>query len=287
MGQRYSTLTKLSKTKFRRYIGVTRDIFNIMVVIVTSHEKKRKKKDGRNANLTIEDQILMTLTYYREYRTFFHLGTDYGLHESNVQRTVEKIENILLKSGYFNLPGKKVLLSNEQITTILTDATESPAFRPKKKIKNGKKIKRSSKQRRKYSGKKKRHTHKSQVIVNADTLEIICVSFANGSCHDFKLYKNSKIRINPSIKQKTDSGYQGLEKLHQNSDLPQKKTKKHKLDKEQKKKNRKLSSERVENEHVIGKLKIFKILENRYRSHSGFGKIFTLISGIYNANLAA
>ena len=84
---------------------------------------------------SIEDQILMTLTYYGEYRTFFHLGTDYGLHESNLQRTVEKIEHILLKSGYFKLPSKKILLSNEQVKVILTDATETRAFRPKKKSK--------------------------------------------------------------------------------------------------------------------------------------------------------
>jgi hypothetical protein len=61
------------------------------------------------------------------------LGTDYGLDESNVQRTVVKIESILIKSGYFSLPGKKVLLSAEKIQTILTDATETPAARPKKK----------------------------------------------------------------------------------------------------------------------------------------------------------
>jgi hypothetical protein len=131
--KKYAVLSKLSKTKFKRYTGVSKDVFEVMVKLVSQYEQKRKKKEGRTANLSIEDQILMTLEYYREYRTFFHLGTDYGLDESNVQRTVVKIESILIKSGSFNLPGKKVLLSADQIETILTDATETPAARPKKK----------------------------------------------------------------------------------------------------------------------------------------------------------
>ena len=131
--KKYAVVSKLSKTKFKRYTGVSKDVFEVMVKLVSQHEQKRKKKEGRTANLIIEDQILMTLEYYREYRTLFHMGTDYGLDESNVQRTVVKIESILIKSGHFNLAGKKVLLSADKIHTILTDATETPTARPKKK----------------------------------------------------------------------------------------------------------------------------------------------------------
>ena len=131
--KKYVVLSKLSKTKFKRYTGVSKDVFEVMVKLVSQHEQKRKKKEGRTANLSIEDQILMTLEYYREYRTLFHIGTDYGLDESNVQRTVVKVESILIGSGHFNLPGKKVLLSADKIQTILTDATETPTARPKKK----------------------------------------------------------------------------------------------------------------------------------------------------------
>ncbi len=106
-----------------------------MILLIVQAEKKRKKKAGRKAKLRIEDQLLMSLTYYREYRTLFHLATDYGLSESNCQRTVVKIENILIKSGYFNLPGKKLLLTKREIETILTDVTETPVQRPKKRVK--------------------------------------------------------------------------------------------------------------------------------------------------------
>ena len=130
--------------------------------------------------------------------------------------------------------GKKVLLSDKNIKTILIDVTETPAQRPKKK-RNNRKIKRSSKQKRKYSGKKKRHTHKIQVVIDGDTKQIICVHFEKDSCHDFKLYKKTQLRIHPNINQKIDSGYLGVHKLHTNTDLPKRNTKKIKLTKQQKK----------------------------------------------------
>ena len=125
------------------------------------------------------------------------------------------------------------------------------------------------------------------MVVNARNNKIICLAFAYGSCHDFTLYKNSKLRIHPAIKQKTDSGYQGIRHFHCYTDLPEKNTKHNKLNKEQKRNNRKLARERIKNEHVIGKLKVFKIIAERYRNHSRFGKRFSLIAGIYNAQTAA
>jgi DDE superfamily endonuclease len=84
----------------------------------------------------------------------------------------------------------------------------------------------------------------------------------------------------------TDTGYQGLKKLHSNSDLPKKRSKKFPLTKEDKLANQKLSSERVLNENVIGMLKRFKIIADKYRNRrKRFGLRFNLISGIYNLEL--
>jgi DDE superfamily endonuclease len=124
------------------------------------------------------------------------------------------------------------------------------------------------------------------VVIDADTKQIICVHFEKGSCHDFKLYKKTQLRIHPNIKQKVDSGYLGADKIHENTDLPKKNTKKIKLTKEQKKSNRKLAKERVPIEHTNAKCKVFKLLENRYRSHSRFGLRVTLITSFINANVA-
>ena len=97
------------------------------------------------------------------------------------------------------------------------------------------------------------------------------------------LFKESRIHLHPSIKSLTDSGYEGIQKLHQNTVLPKKSSKKHPLSKEEQKKNRELSSERVLNEHVIGMVKRFKIISDRYRNRrKRFGLRFNLIAGIYN-----
>lgn len=88
------------------------------------------------------------------------------------------------------------------------------------------------------------------------------------------------------IKVVTDSGYQGLQKLHANSVMPKKRSKKQPLSKEDKQRNREISSQRVVNENVIGMLKRFKIISDRYRNRrKRFGLRFNLIAAIYNLEL--
>ena len=124
-------------------------------------------------------------------------------------------------------------------------------------------------------------------MVNKKTKEVICTSFSNGKCHDFRLFKKSEIHIHPDIKAITDTGYQGIVKIHRKSDLPKKRSKKNPLTKEDKKNNRLLSSQRVLNENVIGMLKRFKIIADKYRNRrKRFGLRFNLISGIYNYEIA-
>ena len=108
---RYSQVRKLSSRKFKRLTGVKRKTFQVMVRVVKAQEKL-KKKPGRPNNLTVENQILLTLQYWREYRTYHHISNDSNIHESNVCRTVKKIENILIKSRKFRLPGHDVSCKN-------------------------------------------------------------------------------------------------------------------------------------------------------------------------------
>jgi IS5 family transposase len=108
---------------------------------------------------------------------------------------------------------------------------------------------------------------------------------ANGSVHDFKMLKNSKIHIDEIIKVLADSGFQGIHKIHANSEIPHKNTKKKKLTKEQKQENRKLARERIVVEHVNRMMKIFLILKYPYRNkQKRFGLRVNLLAGIYNRN---
>ena len=68
--------------------------------------------------------------------------------------------------------------------------------------------------------KKKRHTHKTQILADKSSRNIICTFFGNGRKHDFKLFKNSKIYLKETSKCLVDSGYQGIQKLHINSEQP-------------------------------------------------------------------
>lgn len=88
---------------------------------------------GRKPKLSRADQLLMSLMYWREYRTEFHIGITYGVSEATVCRTIRKIEDVLTKSGEFRLPGRKALQpSDTVIEVVLIDATEQPIERPKK-----------------------------------------------------------------------------------------------------------------------------------------------------------
>ena len=123
-------------------------------------------------------------------------------------------------------------------------------------------------------------------MVNKSNKEVICTSFCNGKRHDFRLFKDSRVRFKIDTQSITDTGYQGIKKIHANSQLPKKKTKKCQLTSEDKKNNRDLSSQRVLNENVIGMLKRFKIIADKYRNRrKRFGLRFNLIAGIYNYEL--
>jgi hypothetical protein len=89
------------------------------------------------------------------------------------------------------------------------------------------------------------------VVVDKKTRKVICTDFSNGKRHDFRLYKESRTHIHKDIQADTDTGYQGIKKLHENSILPNKNTKKKPLTLEEKAQNRKISSARVTNEHAI------------------------------------
>ena len=144
------------------------------------------------------------------------------------------------------------------------------------------------KQRRYYSGKKKRHTLKTQLVVEKSTRRVLCLAHEKGRRHDFRLFKKSKVRLHPETKAVVDSGYQGLQRRHANTEMPKKRGKKTPLSVADKKSNRVISNERVACENVIALLKRFKIIADRYRNHRRrFGLRFFLIAAIYNFELKA
>ena len=134
---KFANLQKVSNTQFRRLTGVKRETFQTMVAVFTESDKAKKAKGGRPNKMSIETRILMALEYWREYRTYAHIGISYGVSESSAFQTVRAVENALIKSGKFALPGKKSLLKSDvEYEVILIDATETPIERPKKNKEN-------------------------------------------------------------------------------------------------------------------------------------------------------
>ena len=140
------------------------------------------------------------------------------------------------------------------------------------------------KQKKWYSGKKKRHTIKAQAVVNKANGKIICTAEDRGKTHDFKLYKNTiGSRVLSSIKEQADSGYQGICAYHHNSETPKKKPKGKKLTGDEKRENRRISRERILIENINAKIKVFKIMKYNYRNRRKRHLLrLNLICGIIN-----
>jgi hypothetical protein len=126
---KYKTVQKLKDEDFKRSTGVQRGTFEKMLEVVEAG----LRDFGRPPKLSRADQLLLTLMYWREYRTEFHIGLTYGVSEATVCRTIKKVEEVLIHSKQFHLPGKKALQpSDTVIEIVLVDATEQPIERPKK-----------------------------------------------------------------------------------------------------------------------------------------------------------
>lgn len=130
----YEYIKTLGEEDFRRLTGVRRSTFEKMILLLREAEKVQKIKSGKPHKLCIEDRLLLTLEYLREYRTYFHIANSYGVHETTAMRISKWVENVLVKAKEFALPGRKALLKNDmKYEVILIDAAESPCERPKKK----------------------------------------------------------------------------------------------------------------------------------------------------------
>jgi hypothetical protein len=130
---RYEQLQALREVEFKRLCGVKRHTFDTMHDALKAAEAA-KTKPGRPSKLGLEDQLLMTLLYWREYRTLFHLSTERGISEGTASRQVRRVEDVLIRSGRFALPKRTERFAETpgKFKVVVGDATETPVERPKK-----------------------------------------------------------------------------------------------------------------------------------------------------------
>jgi len=135
MENKHDKSKSLSEKNFKRIIGVTRKTFKEMSNELKSAMTVKHRQGGRNPKLSIENQLMLALEYWRQYITFAELGFNYGVAESTAHDITVWVEDTLIKCGKFNLPGKKSLLENTELQVVLLDVMESPIERPKKNSK--------------------------------------------------------------------------------------------------------------------------------------------------------
>ena len=133
----YEKTKRLNNEDFKQVIGVKRETFSVMAEILKKAYEEKHKKGGRKPKLIIEEQLLMTLKYLRQYVTQKELAYEFEIGEATVHDTIVWVENVLIKEGTFSLPGKKKLLEDDRIEIVLVDVTECPVERPKKNKENG------------------------------------------------------------------------------------------------------------------------------------------------------
>lgn len=295
------TYSKLSRKpgQFRSFTGLEVGEFDSLFETVNSkykeHETRRLfKKDriramggGRSYKVELKGRIIMLLMYYRLYITYSLTSYLFDLDQSNVWRDIRNLEPLIKRC--IPLP-EKVYKRTKRIGTLeelleyypemkaFIDATEQEIPRPKDK----------KKRKSHYSGKKKRHTVKTQVTTNRKGVIIHKTKHVEGKKHDYTLYKETQPSIPPDVEVDMDSGYQGIQKDFPDlkSRLPVKKPKGKELTDEQKEHNKKLSKERVKVEHAIGKVKKFGIMGEKFRNRlERYDDVSSIVSGLVNFRL--
>ena len=262
---------KSSPATFRQLTGVTPAKFDQVLAGLaplyqradlrrkTRPGRKRKPGAGRKHTLPLADRLLMLLMYYRTYTTHAFLGFLFGMDDSAVGRNINPLQPLL--AGVFRIPERRVELSGEEIRELFFDTAERPARRPRRG------------QRRFYSGKKKRHTLKTQVVVvrrrkrpgpgaKPRRLRIAAVSPTfPGRVHDKRVYDRTRVVAPPGVARYGDTAYLGT-----GLTVPARKPRGGSLTPRRKAGNRRLARRRVAVEHGIGKLKIWRIVAERYRN---------------------
>jgi Helix-turn-helix of DDE superfamily endonuclease len=128
----YNDVKDLNPAAFKRLCGVRPETFAHMLSIL-DQSALHKRKPGRPSKLSRPDHLLLTLQYWREYRTYFHIGQSWGVNESTAYRIIRAVEDTLIQSGCFSLPGKKSLrTADTPLEILVVDVTETPSERPQK-----------------------------------------------------------------------------------------------------------------------------------------------------------
>ena len=281
---------------FKSFTGLAVSEFDVISKEIESkydeHERKRlsnrkRERDvgaGRPFKLKAKERFLMLLVYYRLYITFTLSGFLFDLDQSNICRDISMLEPLIKRC--IPLP-KKLYKRTRRLRTIdeveeyfpgfnaFIDSSEQEIPRPKNK----------RKRKSYYSGKKKKHTVKTQYMVNSEGTILHKTGHDRGRIHDYEVYKNKHPITPPQVENVLDLGYLGVKNDYPTVKyvLPFRKRRKSELSKEEMRYNRKHSKLRVIAEHTICRIKKFGIMGTKFRNRLGrYDHASDIVSGLVN-----
>jgi DDE superfamily endonuclease/Helix-turn-helix of DDE superfamily endonuclease len=276
--KRWEQMQDVNDDEFLRQVGVPRVQFETILEKIQTYldaERTRNRMKNRGVNTTrlpVEDRLLLTFYYLRHHPTFQNLGDVFGISQGYANKRYHEYLDMLVK--VLRLPGRKAL-RDETWRAVIIDVTEQPIERP------------GTKQGHWFSGKKKRHTAKIQLIVCLFTLQILSVAWGKGRMADFRLFKESSMPLADALEKYADAGYQGLDKLIEHAFTPIKKPRNGELTKAERAYNRALAKLRVRIEHVNRRCKIFRVTKEVYRGNRRhFHKTWTVVAALVNYRYA-
>jgi hypothetical protein len=248
--------------------------------------RQRQRGGGRSSAVPeIADKLVFILVYFRFYPVQVLQGFLFDLSQPQANDWIHRLTPILNDAlGYEQqLPARRT----KEIATLLEacpglefmiDGTERPVRRPKD----------SEQQRAKYSGKKKRHTVKNNVITDKQTGKIKGLSeTVDGRTHDKKLADQQALSFPKGSKLWQDTGFQGYAPEGVIVIQPQKKPRGRVLTYAEKDRNRRIARRRIAVEHSIGGVKVFTIVRDTFRNlKTGFADVvMETACGLHNLRL--
>ena len=259
--------------------------------------RKNKAGAGHPYKLNLKNRFLMLLLYYRLYVSSTLIGFLFDLGQTNVLKDIRALEPAA--QAVLPLP-KKIHDATRRLQTLeeveeyfpgfkaFIDATEQEIPRPSQKLKR----------KTHYSGKKKRHTVKTQLTVNRNGLIVHKTNHARGSRHDYALFKQHHPRLPKNVEADVDLGYKGINEDFPefNAQIPFKRkspgrgkrgVKAQELTSEEKSHNKRLAKARVVVEHTISRVKKFRIMGEEFRNRLKHYDCMTdIVFGLINFRIA-
>jgi len=284
-----------NKRLTRAVLGIKKETFEKLLITFRqilqeeAEKKDRKRAYGGGSNGNIKDprkKLFFILWYLKVYPTFDVSAYVFVSSKSRTHEWVHKILPILERTL-----GRKLVLPKRRISSVeeffalfpetkevMLDGMERPTVRSQKK----------KSQNKHYSGKKKRHTRKNLILVNNKKKILLITPTKHGKVHDKKLGDKNIIasRIPEEVSLLVDTGFQGIQKQHQNTLIPKKKPRGGFLTETEKAWNKLISSTRMKVEHTIGGVKRFNAIAQIFRNKKGLDDQFVNVcSGLWNLEL--